>query len=62
MQRAECRQQLSPGGTGLRPGLEPGPVRTGPAHGTVQVPSENLVTRINTHDILYIKTCVCHTT
>ena len=40
MQRAECRQQPSQGGTGLRPGLEPGPVRTGPAHGTVQVPSE----------------------
>ena len=40
VQRAEYRQQPSPGGTGLRPGLEPGPVRTGPAHGTVQVPSE----------------------
>lgn len=38
VQRAEYRQQLSPGGTARRPCLESGPARTDPTHGTEQVP------------------------
>ena len=40
MQRASHFYRLSPGGTGLRQGLEPDPLRTCQAHGTMQVPSE----------------------
>ena len=39
VQRAQRRRRLSPGGTKSRPGLESGPARIGPAHGTTQDPS-----------------------
>ena len=38
MQKVNCMHQLSLGGTALKPDLEPGHLKTGQVHGTVQVP------------------------